>query len=69
MKKQGNGNILSFITDLMGLTKIMTFIFFLIILLLFNYSYLYFLPILHPIQTHLPPLLPPSPLVLSLCPL
>ena len=43
---------------------------FLIILLLFNHSCLHFLPtpLPHPSQTHLPPLLPPSPLVLSMCP-
>ena len=42
-----------------------------IILLLFNYSCLHFLhtPLPHPNQTHLPPLLPPSGLVLSTCPL
>ena len=42
-----------------------------IILLLFNYSCLHFLPPppLHPIQTHFPPLVPPSLLVLSMCPL
>ena len=37
-----------------------------IILLLFNYSCLH-LP--HPSQTHLPPLLPPPPWFLSMCPL
>ena len=39
-------------------------------LLLFNYSCLHFLPTPppYPSQTHLPPLLPPSPLVLSRCP-
>ena len=42
-----------------------------ILLLLFNYSCLHFLPIPppHPSQTHLPPLLPPSPLILCMCPL
>ena len=36
-----------------------------------NYSCLHFLPIPppHPSQTHLPPPLPPSPLILSMCPL
>ena len=36
--------------------------------LLFSYSCLHFLPIppLHPSQTHLPPLPPPSPLILSI---
>ena len=45
--------------------------FFLTILLLLNYSCLYFLPtsLPHPSQTHLPPLLPPSALVFSMCPL
>ena len=40
-------------------------------LLLFSYSCLHFLPIPppHPSQTHLPSLPPPSPLVLSICPL
>ena len=45
--------------------------YFLITLLLFNYSCLHFpltLP-LHPSQSHLAPLLPPSPLILSICPL
>ena len=38
---------------------------------LFSYRCLHFLPtpLLHLKQTHLPPLLPPSPLVLSMCPL
>ena len=41
------------------------------ILLLFNYSCLRFPPTItpHPSQTHLPLLLPPSPFVLSMCPL
>ena len=40
-------------------------------LLLFNYSYMPFLPIPppHPSQTHLLPTPPPSPLILSMCPL
>ena len=40
-------------------------------LLLLNYSCLHFLliPPPHPSQTHLPPSPPPSPLILSLCPL
>ena len=44
---------------------------FLKIILLFNYTCLHFIPPLlpHPSQTHLPPQLPPSPLVLSMCPL
>ena len=46
-------------------------LFILKIILLFNYSCLYFFPapLPHPSQTHLLPLLPPSPLVLSMCPL
>ena len=49
----------------------MVFIYFKIILLLFDYTCLHFLPtpLPHPSQTLLPPLLPPSPLVLSMCPL
>ena len=43
-----------------------TLIFF-FLLLLFNYSCL-LTPLPHSSQTHLPPLLPPSPLVLSMCP-
>ena len=45
--------------------------FFLITLLLFNYSCLHFLPTTphHPSQTHLPPLLPPPSLITSMCPL
>ena len=45
--------------------------FFLFLKLLFNYSCLHFLPITTPlpIQTHLPLSPPPSPLVLSMCPL
>ena len=41
------------------------------LLLLFNYSWMPFLPIPlpHPRWTHLPPPSPPSPLVLSMCPL
>ena len=44
---------------------------FLTTLSLFNYSCLHFLPTTspHPSQFHLPPLFPPSPLVLSMCPL
>ena len=40
-------------------------------LLLFNYSCMPFLPIPppHPSQTHLPPPTPPSPLILTVCPL
>ena len=40
-------------------------------LLLFNYSCMPFLPIPppHPSQNYLPPLPPPSPLILSMCPL
>ena len=40
-----------------------------IILLLFSYSCPHFLPttLPHPSQNHLPNLLPPSPLVLSMC--
>ena len=46
-------------------------LFFKIILLLFNYSCLHFSPITppHPCQTHHPPFLSPSLLVLSMCPL
>ena len=42
-----------------------------IILLLFNYTCLHFLPtpLPHPSQSHLPPPPLPSPLILSLCPL
>ena len=47
------------------------FIFFFFLLLLFNYSCLHFLyiPPHHTSQTHLPAPPPPSPLVLSMCPL
>ena len=40
-------------------------------LLLFNYSCVPFLPIRppHPSRTHHPPLPPPSPFILSMCPL
>ena len=45
-------------------------LFFKIVLLLFNYSCLHFPPPFPPpSQTHLPPLLPPSLLLLSMCPL
>ena len=59
-------------THLWNLFQIPSFFFFSVItLLLFNYSCLHFPTTTppHPSQTHLPPWLPPSPLVLSLCPL
>ena len=50
---------------------LVSFFYFLFFLLLCNYSCMPFLPIPtpHPSWTHLPPPSPPSPLVLSMCPL